>query len=130
MAKFHAPWYTSLAVERFPLGDVFLGIHERKDGAGNDWDVGAANDFEQAQGVLNFFVAPGVAGNHGDAKHVGIRRIDERENGLHVGAAGPGAVLINDDFAFGLGSSHRCKYAGENKDQDGAAAHGERENSS
>src|SRR5580700_5498036 len=92
-----------LAVKRFPLSDVLLGIDERKNGARNHRNVRAANDFEQTQGVLYFLVPPGVAGEYGDAKNIGLRRIDQSEDGLHVRSTGSGAVLINDHFAFGLG---------------------------
>jgi len=94
------------AVERFPLGDVLLAVHQREGGAGEDGNVGAADDLEEAQGVLDFFVAPGIAGKDGDAENVSVRRIDERKDGLHVGAAGAGGVLVDDDFALGLRGSH------------------------
>ena len=76
-----------LAVERFPLGDVFLGANQRKYRSGNHRDVRAANNFHKPQSVLHFFIPPVVAGENGDAKNIGFRRIDNRKNGLHVGAA-------------------------------------------
>jgi hypothetical protein len=94
-----------LAVKRFPLSDVLLGIDEGKNGAWNHWNVRAANDFEQAQGVLHFLVPPSVPAENGYAKDISLRRIDKREDGLHIRSTGPGAVLINDQFAFGLGYS-------------------------
>ncbi len=108
------------AVERFPLGDVLLGTDERKDGAGNDRDIRAADDFHQAKGVLNFFVAPGVAGEHGDAEDIGFWRIYERENRLQIGAAGASGVLIDDDFAFALGADGQSKKDTERQEQGGA----------
>jgi len=61
------------AVERFPLGDVLLAVDERKRCPGNDRNVRAADDLQEAQRVLHFFVAPGVAGEDGDAKDFRIR---------------------------------------------------------
>jgi hypothetical protein len=57
--------------------------------------------------VLDFFVAPGVTGDYGDAEDVGIGRLHERKDGLRVGAAGAGAVLVDDNFALFLGSERR-----------------------
>src|SRR5487761_555962 len=68
------------AIERFPAGDEFLAVVEREDGAGDDGNVRAADDFEHAQGVGDFFVAPLVAGDDGDAEDVGLRRLNQRED--------------------------------------------------
>jgi hypothetical protein len=57
--------------------------------------------------VQDFFIAPSVTGNDGDAEDFGIGRLHEREDGLGVGAAGAGAVLVDDNFAFFLGSEGR-----------------------
>lgn len=48
------------AVERFPLSDVLLAVDQRKSGAGQDRNVGAADDLQEAEGVLNLFVPPGM----------------------------------------------------------------------
>ena len=90
------------AVKFFPTGDIFASVDERKDGAGDDGNVGASDDFEQAESVKDFFIAPGVTGEDGDAEDFGVWRVDEGEDGLHVGAAGACGVLVDDDFAFGL----------------------------
>ena len=119
-----------LAVERFPLRDVFLRVDERKNRAGNNRDIGAADDLEQAQGVLHLLVAPGVTGKHGDTQDVRFRRIDQGENGLHVGATGAGAVLIDDDLAFGLSRRDAGEQTAEQEGDKCAASPGARRNSS
>ena len=43
--------------------------------------------------------------HHGDAQHVNVRGLHDREHRLHVRAAGAGAILIDDDFAFIVGST-------------------------
>ena len=57
--------------------------------------------------MLDFFVAPGVACDHGDTENVRLGRIDQREQRLHIGAAGAGTILIDYDFAFLLGAERR-----------------------
>lgn len=91
------------AVERFPVRDELRGIVEREDGAGDDGNVGASDDFEHAESVGDFFVAPAVSGDDGDAEDLGLRGLDEGEDGLLVGGGGAAGVLVNDDFARGLG---------------------------
>ena len=61
-----------LAVHGFPATDVFLGIDEREGGAWHDRNIGAADNFHQAQGVLDFFGEPSVAGDDGDAEDVSV----------------------------------------------------------
>ena len=46
--------------------------NERKYGARNDGHVGVASEFEHAQGVLDIFVTPRVAGDHGEPEHADI----------------------------------------------------------
>ena len=91
-----------LAVNRLPLLHVLFAVNQRKFRAGNHRDIAAADDLHQAQRVLDFLIAPGVAGEHGDAEDVGVRGIDQGEDRLHVRAAGTGGVLVNDYFAFRL----------------------------
>jgi hypothetical protein len=75
---------------------------EREDGAWEDGDVGASDDFEEAEGAGEFFVAPLVAGDNSDAKDFDFGGLEEDEESLHIAAAGAGAVLVDDDFAAGL----------------------------
>jgi len=84
------------------LGFV-VGADQREDGSGDYADVSAADDFEEAEGAGDFLVAPLVAGDDGDAEDLDFGRLEEDEKGLHVAAAGPGAVLVDDDFVAGLG---------------------------
>jgi len=59
-----------------------------------------AGQLEHAQGVLRLLIAPCVAGDHGDAEHLHIRGLEQRQNGHLVRAAGPGAVLIDEHKAL------------------------------
>ena len=58
---------------------------------------------EQAQSVGNFFVAPLVAGDDGDAEDLHLGRLNESQERLHVATARAGTVLIDDYFARLLG---------------------------
>src|ERR1700722_104456 len=92
-----------LAVERLPARDKFLAVNQRKSGAGNYRNVGAADNFEQAQSVLDFFVAPRVPGDDGNAENVGLGRLDQRQDGLRASPAGAVAIFVNYDLPFFLG---------------------------
>jgi hypothetical protein len=92
------------------LGFV-VGADQRKDSSGYYGDVGAADDFEEAEGSGDFLVAPLVAGDDGDAEDFDFGGLEEEEKGLQVTAAGPGAVLVDDDFVAGLGG-------GEGRDEE------------
>ena len=59
----------------------FLCADERKDCAAGYGNVGVAGEFEHAQGVEGFFVAPGVAGDHGDAEDLDLRRLQQSQHG-------------------------------------------------
>src|SRR5579862_3028290 len=96
-----------LAVERFPARDEFLAVHQWKCRAGNHRNVRAADNFEQAQSVLDFFVAPGVSGDNSDAENVGFGRLDQREYGLRASPARAVAIFVNYDFPFFLSSEWR-----------------------
>jgi len=80
-----------------------VGADEGEDGSGDDGDIGAADDFDEAEGAGDFFVAPLVAGDDGDTEDFDLGGLEEDEEGLHVAAAGAGAVLVDDDLAAGLG---------------------------
>ena len=71
--------------------------------------------------MLGFFVAPGVAGDHGDAEDLNLRGLEESHHGHLVGAAGAGAVLVDEDEARGL---RRCGQGCEKQQQEGDAGHG------
>ncbi len=93
---------TGFAVALLPELRLFARADKREDRAGNNGDVAAAHHFKKPQGVDNFFVAPLIAGDNGDAKNFNLRRLNERGKRLHVAAAGPGAVLVDDDLAASL----------------------------
>jgi hypothetical protein len=92
-----------LAVACLPEESFLASMDERKNGAGEDWNVGAADEFEKAESVGDFFVAPLIAAGDGDAEDLHLGRLNEGEQRLHVAAAGAGAVLIDDNFAGLLG---------------------------
>jgi hypothetical protein len=48
------------------------------------------------------FVAPGVAGDHGDAEDLDLGGLQEDHHRHLVGAAGAGAVLIDEDEALAV----------------------------
>ncbi len=88
------------AVEGGLEARLLLVADEREDGAGHDRDIGAADHLEHAEGVLHFFIAPCVAGDHGDAEHVDVGRLQEDHHRHLVRAAGAGAVLIDENEAL------------------------------
>jgi len=77
---------------------------EGEDGAGDYGDVGAVDEFEHSQGVLDLFRLPRVAADHGDAEDADLRGLEQDHHGHLVGAAGAGAVLIDEDEALGVTS--------------------------
>ena len=62
------------------------------------------DQFEHAQGVLHLFRLPRIAADHRDAEHLGLRGLQQHHHRHLVGAAGPGAVLIDDHHAPRLGA--------------------------
>src|SRR6202040_3697141 len=52
------------AVLLMPQLGFGAGADQWVDGAGHDGNVGAANDFEQAQGVSHFFIAPLISAGY------------------------------------------------------------------
>jgi len=71
--------------------------------------------------MLDFFVAPRVTGNNGDPQHIGTGRLDQGEDGLRVGAAGSGAIFVDDQFALFLrGQGRRGHYHENQKRQESA----------
>jgi hypothetical protein len=76
---------------------------QRENSSWDYGDIGASDDFEEAEGAGDFLVAPLVAGDYGDAEDFDLWRLEEDEKGLHVAAAGAGAVLVDDDLAAGFG---------------------------
>src|ERR1700693_5236322 len=93
-----------LAVEHFPARDEFPAVHQRKRRARNYRNVCSADDFEQAQSVLDFFVAPRVSSDDRNAETVGLGRLDQREDRLRASPAGAVAIFVNYDFPFFLSS--------------------------
>jgi len=80
-----------------------VGADEGEDGSGDYGDVGASDDLEETESAGDFLVAPLVAGDYGDAEDFDFGGLEEDEEGLHIAAAGTGAVLVDDDLAARLG---------------------------
>ena len=93
------------AVTLLPHLGFCASANQRETGAGHDGDIGAAHDFEQAQGVRYFFIPPRVSADDRDAEDVDLRGLDQKRERLHIAAAGAGAVFVDDDFAAGLGGA-------------------------
>src|ERR1700722_14785073 len=90
------------AVEALPALDQLHAIDQRIDGAGNDGNVGSADQLEHSQRVRHLFVAPHIAADHRDAEDFNFGRLQEDEDRLLVGSGGAARVLINDHFALCL----------------------------
>ncbi len=93
-----ASFVTELAVESFPSLRLFFGIEKRELGALYDRDVSTPGDFQQPQSTLGFFLHPLVAAHRRDAQDVKPVRLQENQNGLHIGRGRPARILIDDDF--------------------------------
>src|ERR1700676_1110567 len=91
------------SVALLPLLRFFASANQRKRSAGHYRDVGASNDFKQAESVRHLFVAPLISTDHRDPKHLDLRRLDHYEESLQITATGAGAILVNDDLAARLG---------------------------
>jgi len=105
---------SDLAVTLLPELGLFSSANKGKLGAGDNGDVGASDDLQEAQRVRDFLVAPLIAAHHGDAQDFHLRRLNQHEQGLHVAAAGARAVFVDDDFAAGLGKD---EVRGDNQKQ-------------
>jgi hypothetical protein len=87
------------ADERALEEGLLLGADEGENGSGDDGDIGAVDEFEHAQGVLDLLRLPRVAGDHGDAEDFDGGGLEQDHHGHLVGAGGAGAVLIDEDEA-------------------------------
>ena len=77
-----------------------LVADEREDGAASDGNVRVAGELEHAESVEGLFIAPGVAGDDGDAEDLDLGGLEQGEDGHLIGTAGAGAVLIHKDEAL------------------------------
>ncbi len=96
----HAPSQFTLPYSWSSEPGLLLRAHQGKDSAGNHRHVGSADELEHAQRVLHFLIAPGVAGHHGDAEDLDIRRLQQDHQRHLVRSAGTGAVLVDQDHAL------------------------------
>src|SRR5271163_773199 len=65
------------SVSGLPQEGFVAAMHKREDGSGNDGDIGAADQLEEAESVSDFFVAPLVSADYGDAQHLHLGRLDQ-----------------------------------------------------
>ena len=86
--------------------------------------VGGADQFEHAQRVLRLVVAPGVAGDHGDAENLHVRGLQQHHHGHLIRAARSRTILIDEHQAFGRqgrragrGSPDRRRGHGRDREQ-------------
>jgi hypothetical protein len=49
--------------------------------------------------MCDFFVAPLIPADHGRPQDLHLRRLSQYQQRLHVASAGPGEILVDDDFA-------------------------------
>ncbi len=56
-----------------PYLSFFAPPHQWENRPGHDRNIGAAHDFEQAQGVRHFLVAPLVSADHRDSQDFDLR---------------------------------------------------------
>ena len=62
-----------------------------KTAPGHDGNIRAADEFQHAQRVSDFFVAPHIAADDGDAESFDFGGLQEDEDGLLVGGGGAAA---------------------------------------
>src|SRR6185369_14330894 len=79
----------------------FTTPHQGEHGPRHHRDILAAHNLEQAQRVRHFFVAPLISADHSNSEDFNLWRLNQQRERLHIAAAGPGAVLI-DDYLLSL----------------------------
>ena len=84
-----------MPLSAFGEARLFLRADQRKHSAPGHWNIGMSGQFQHAQRVQRLLVAPCVAGHDGDAQHLYMRSLKQRQHRHLVGAAGAGAVLID-----------------------------------
>ena len=94
------------AVERCLHACLLLVADQRKNSATNDGNIGVPGQLQHAQRVQRLFVAPRIAGHHGDSEHLHVWRLKQRKHCHLIGAAGTSAILIDQDQAL-LSGAHR-----------------------
>ena len=68
----------------------------------HDGNVGSSDEFERAQGVRYLRLEPCISRHHCDAQNFGLRRLDQHQDRLLIGAARAGCILVDDDLALFL----------------------------
>ena len=92
-----------LSVDLFPGARTLFGAQQRMRRAGIDPHIGSSHQFQQAQGVRHFLIAPSVAGHDGDPQHFDLGRLKKDEHGIHVGPGRPHSVLVDHHITAPLG---------------------------
>ena len=87
------------SVEFLPALDLFLAVDQWKHGAWIDLDVRVPGQFQHAQRVRHFFIAPLVAADDGDTQRLNLRRLQHHQHGLLVGRRRAARILIENHFA-------------------------------
>ena len=87
----------NFAVERRVEACFVFSANERKHSAFGNGNIGVVGELQHAQRVQGLFVAPGIAGDDGDPEHLHVGRLQKREHGHLVSAAGACTVLIDED---------------------------------
>ena len=86
------------SISCLPQKRFLTAMHQRKHGSRHNRNIGAANELQQSQGMRYLFVAPLVSADDGYAQHFHLRRLNQGQQRLHVAAAGPRTILIDDDL--------------------------------
>jgi hypothetical protein len=79
----------NLAVDRFAKLSFHLCAYERENCAHGERNIRVSGQLQHAQRMLRLFIAPRISGDHGDAEHFNLRRLQQRKNRHLIGAAGP-----------------------------------------
>src|SRR6266446_2600732 len=90
------------AIMLLPEFRLFLRSYQRILSSRHNRNVSASDQFEHAQSVSDFRLEPLIPSDHGDAQDFRLRRLNQQQCRLQVGAGGSGGVLIDDDLAFFL----------------------------
>src|ERR1700686_2914779 len=64
---------SDFTVTLLPLLRFGSSAHQRKRRTRQNRNVGASNNFEQAQGMRHLFITPLIAADHSDPKHLDLR---------------------------------------------------------
>src|ERR1700730_8847395 len=78
--------YFSIAL--LPELSLVATADQGKRSAGHNRNVGTADDFEQAERMRDFFIAPLVSADHCGSQHLNLWRLNHYQKRLQIAAAG------------------------------------------